>query len=365
MRVREYDVVFLGGGLSALLLLNEMRNTLRGRVAVVDPDPLPERPLVHWSYWSRGRTLYDEFAIGAWRRARVGNKPPEPIAPYTLRLVHSTDVLAHLGARLKSVPVEWLHTWARSVMRRADGTYEILTDGRIVRANWVFDSACDVAPTFPSRSLPQAVQSGTGIRVTADRPVFDPSTVTLFDPLDEESFAYVLPLGPITALVESASFGPVALDRGPEPLVRYLQERYPGASFRPDHVEFGSIPLGFAPAVTAGPRHVLIGTKRGLVRPSAGYGVVRIARETEHLVRLWREDRPPAAGWRSAWRWRLLDMGFLQLAAHDPRRSLALLGNVMHVVPLVQSLGFIDEELSPRELASVFRAALPAVLRKL
>jgi hypothetical protein len=34
----------------------------------------------------------------------------------------------------------------------------------------------------------------------------------------------------------------------------------------------------------------------------------------------------------------------------------------MHAVPLVQSLRFIDEELSSRQLAAVFRAALPAVL---
>jgi len=54
----------------------------------------------------------------------------------------------------------------------------------------------------------------------------------------------------------------------------------------------------------------------------------------------------------------------LQLAANDPTRVLALLRNVMHAVPLVQSLRFIDEELPPRQLAAVFGAVLPAVLGK-
>jgi hypothetical protein len=63
-------------------------------------------------------------------------------------------------------------------------------------------------------------------------------------------------------------------------------------------------------------------------------------------------------------RWQLLDKGFLQLAAQDPGRPLALLYRVMHAVPLTQSLRFIDEELSPRELASIFRSAAPVVLRK-
>jgi lycopene beta-cyclase len=365
MPVREYDMVFVGGGLSALLLLNGLRTALPRRVAVIDPDPLPERQLVHWSYWSRERTPYDRFAIGAWRRARVGDKPPEPIAPYTLRLVRSADVLAHLAERLQSCPIEWIHTEARSVVRRGDEPYEIATDAGTVRARWVFDSACDISPTFPSPRLPRAVQSGTGIRAVADRPVFDPATVTMFDPLDERSFAYVLPLGPAEALVESASFGPAALETGPKPLLRYLRERYPGVDFRADHAESGSIPLGFAPARTTGPRHVLIGTKRGLIKPSAGYGVVRIARETEHLARFWREDRPPPAGWRSARRWRLLDMGFLQLAASDPRLPMALLQRVMHAVPVTQSLRFIDEEMPLRRFASIFGLALPTVLREI
>jgi hypothetical protein len=36
----------------------------------------------------------------------------------------------------------------------------------------------------------------------------------------------------------------------------------------------------------------------------------------------------------------------------------------MHAVPLVQSLRFIDEELPPRQLATVFGSAFPAVLGK-
>ena len=96
MSAREYDVVFVGGGLSALLLLKELRDALPERVAVIDPSPPQEEPPVHWSYWSRGQTFYDRFAIGAWWQARVADMPPESIAPFTMRLVRSTDVFAHM-----------------------------------------------------------------------------------------------------------------------------------------------------------------------------------------------------------------------------------------------------------------------------
>ncbi|QIN78454.1 hypothetical protein GBA65_07865 [Rubrobacter marinus] len=359
---RDYDVVFVGGGLSALLLLKALRGTLPGRVAVVDPSPPLEQPPVHWSYWSLGATPFDHFAVGAWRRARVADAPPEPIAPHTMRLVRSTDVFADLCAALEGV--EWLRTTARSISRRGN-LYEVATDDGALRTSRVFDSAPEVAPEFPTPGRPRALLSGTGLRVTADRPVFDSETATLFDPLDERSFAYVLPLGPAEALVESASFGPTGQGADRAPLLRYLETRHPGARFAVDHEEYGEIPLGFAPARTAGPGHVLLGAKRGLVKPSAGYGIVRIAEETEHLARLWRRRRPLPTTWRTGPHWRLLDEGFLRLATADPGRPLALLREVMRAIPLSQSLSFIDEELSLRQLPPLMRSAYPVVFGKL
>ncbi|HKH83723.1 MAG TPA: lycopene cyclase family protein, partial [Gemmatimonadales bacterium] len=172
MAVRDYEAVFVGGGLAAMLLLRELGSALSPRVAVIDPYPPSERPAVHWSYWSHVPTLYDRFAVGSWRKARVAQMPAEFIAPYTLRLVRSTDVFDHLAEELRTVPIEWLRASARSIERREGETYEVVTNTGAVRADWVFDSVIDIEPVFPSPSLPRAVLSGTGVRVTADRPVF-------------------------------------------------------------------------------------------------------------------------------------------------------------------------------------------------
>jgi hypothetical protein len=102
----EYGAVFVGGGLAATLLLHGMRAAFPERVLVVDPEPPSEGPPVHWSYWSRDPTPYDRLSIGAWRRARVMDFPPEPISPFTLRLVRSTDVLASLEEALEGLPIE-------------------------------------------------------------------------------------------------------------------------------------------------------------------------------------------------------------------------------------------------------------------
>jgi len=156
-----------------MLLLRELGSALSSRVAVLDPCPPSERPTVHWSYWSHVPTLYDRFALGSWQKARVAETPAESVAPYTLRLVRSTDVFAHIAEELRTASIEWLRASAHSVGRRKDGTYEVVTDAGALRAGWVFDSATDVEPVFPSPHWPRAMVSGTGVRVTADRPVFD------------------------------------------------------------------------------------------------------------------------------------------------------------------------------------------------
>jgi hypothetical protein len=67
---------------------------------------------------------------------------------------------------------------------------------------------------------------------------------------------------------------------------------------------------------------------------------------------------------RLSFPWGLLDAGFVRLAAQDPGLPLALLGRVMRDVPLAQSLGFIDERISPGQLGPLLRSAAPVVLRK-
>ncbi len=109
------------------------------------------------------------------------------------------------------------------------GSDKVATDDGALRVRWVFDSAWDVEPSFPIPDRPRGVINGLGIRVTASRPVFDAAAVTLFDPIDERFFAYLLPLSQTKALVESTLFDSVARDVGQRPLLRYLEARYPGA----------------------------------------------------------------------------------------------------------------------------------------
>ncbi len=364
MAVATHDLVFVGGGLAALLFLRNVRERCPARVAIIDPTPPAERSTVHWSYWSTTSTPYDRFALHAWRQARVGDGPPQDIAPYAMSVVRSVDVLCSLVEDISDLPIDWVSATARSITRTRDGQYAVDTTAGTLRAPWVFDSAAKVPPVFPSPRRPRSAVSGTGIRVLTDQATFDASTATLFDPIDGQTFAYLLPLSPTEALLESASFGSTSHPDDSTVLLDYLAKRHPDVPFTVTHVENGVVPLGFAPARTAGPRHILLGSKRGLVKPSAGYGVVRIARESENLSRRWLDGGRVPPTRRAPLPWRLVDERFLRLAARDPSGPLSLLGRTMRSVPLVQALRLIDEDLPVRQLVPLLRSAAPAAARR-
>jgi lycopene beta-cyclase len=357
----DFDTVFVGGGLAATRLLLTMPEGF-GRVAIIDPDSPSDGGGVHWSYWASGPTPYDPFTIGEWSWAAAGTSAPQPLHPRTLRLVRSIDVLGSWSRAVDQQGVERIRARARRVERLASGSYLVHTDAGDVAGRWVFDSACDIEPVFPASDRPGGVVSGVGLRVIADHPVFNTSVAVLFDPLNERSFAYVLPLTSTEALAESASMGRSAVGDDPEPVLDYLRRKFPGTRFSVESREHGVIPLGFAPRRTVGPRHVLLGTKRGLVKPSAGYGIRTIVEDTDRLVRKWQASGRPAPTRRAALPWRLFDASFLRLIEQDPGLAIPLLNRVTSAVPLSDMLGLLSEDVSLVRLWPALRAAAPLMV---
>jgi len=355
MESRRFDLVFVGGGLSALMLLHTLGDDAPPRVAVIDDGS--HKGTVHWSYWSDKPSYYDRFALGEWQSAHIGNQPPQSIAPLTLRVVRSADVLDTLRESLPHVT--FVHGRATAIAHD-NGTYTVSTAQGTYIADWVLDSATRLPPVFPD-GQPRAILSGTGIMISTDRPVFNPDLATLFDPLPSGGFAYLLPLSRTEALVESAYFLARPQPADYQELIIYLEQRFGGIGITVKHQEHGVIPLGFAPAETSGPRHILLGTKRGLVKPSAGYGILAIERESHTLANLWRRGKPLPAVRHYRQPWQLMDRTFLQLVTGDPATAQALMRTSMEQLSLAEALRFLDGHISPLSLARLMKATFPIV----
>lgn len=163
-------------------------------------------------------------------------------------------------------------------------------------------------------------------------------------------------------LVESAHFLSSDTVKPDEPqLLAYLRNRYSGARITVTHREHGVIPLGFAPSVSLGQRHILLGTKRGLVKPSAGYGILSIESSASQLAKLWSSHLPlpPTRQYRQPWRF--MDSTFLRMLNDNPAAAQSLMQASMDRLSLRDSLHMLDEELPLPKLSAFMMSCLPSV----
>lgn len=359
MRPKKYDAIFLGGGLSSLMLIKAMGEHAPGRIAIIDSRDICNPRKVHWSYWTMAdkHSYYDSFAIASWDAAKLGDSPGQSLKPYTLRVVRSTDVLQNLRSQL---PAYDLITGTALAIEATSQGYRVHLNDLAITADWLFDSAPDVSPQFPAGST-GSVLSGTGLLVHSQHPVFNTKHATLFDPLTDGGFAYVLPLSPSSALVESAHFSKVAIARDDAALLQYLKMRYGNVDFTIAHHEYGVIPLGIASQPSLGPRHIFLGAKRGLVKASAGYGILAIEQSSRQLADLWRRQQPLPSNRTYHQPWEYMDKVFLEMLHKDPASAQSLMELSMRHLSLSDSLRLLDENLPIVKLSRLMTACLPTV----
>lgn len=343
------------------MLLRELKlRGLRAEIGIVDASFGEGIRRVHWSYWSKSRSYYDTFSLGQWQRATSDGRPAQPLDPYTLRVVRSDTVLQAIQTEIDGY-AETINAKVRKVSRQS-GTYTLHTDAGTYITTTLFDSIPTLPPVFPAAG-PRGWVSGTGLIVESDHAVFKSQVATLFEPLPDGGLAYVLPFDRRRALVESAYFATNIRPDNASELLHYLKTTYGSHQYVVRHHEHGAIPLGFAPGSSLGAGHILLGAKRGLIKPSAGYGVRAIEHESKQIAEYLILDKEVPASRRYSHPWQFMDRTFLRLLTDNPAAARQLMSHTMQKLTLSESLRLLDEDLPPARLASFMVSCLPMVAR--
>jgi len=332
------DHLFVGAGPAALCLgLALARERPGDTMAFVDPfDPDDDERT--FAYWSNGPTPFDPHAFASWDRLAVqgtGGQRVLPLGAWRYRAFTmgafrraARDTLVAAGAR-------WI-----------TGTVEKLVDAEQVvahdlRARWAYDSRPWTPPD------PHAlVQRFAGWWLHTEEPAFDPAVPTLMDfrpspDLPEAiAFSYVLPTSPHDALLMAVTMAEGAAE--PEPLHAHTQ-RLGIHSYRVRAHEAGSLPMSAAPWPREASPHVLrIGAAGGLLKPSTGYGITRMADDADRIVASLRAWGHPFALPRPKARERLADRIFLRGIARFPDEAPGWFDTLFRDVPVDRLLRFLD-----------------------
>ena len=312
-----------------------------------------------WCFWDVEQTPFSGRAVRRWSSWAVRAEGREIVHtsgryPY-LCLTGADfyeDALEKISAH-DNVTVR-LGEDVRSAKELDDGVLVVTSAGSYLAEN-VFD-ARGLPPD--STVFQEARRGGTwisqqflGLRLRANRPVFDPDTCTLMDFSVDQGrglrFAYVLPFDGREALVENVYL----TETGAPPeahrheLADYLRGRYGllEGDYEVHGEEWGEIPMTahrFPRRI--GARTHVIGTLGGETRPSTGYTFLRVQRYCRAL----------AAGLTGAggapetvhpWRYGPLDRVFLRLLRERPESCPGIYARMFAGTPPDPLVRFLTE----------------------
>lgn len=354
-----YDVVVLGAGCAGLSLCHHLLELgYPGRILLLDRKHafVDDRT---WSFWDVEPTPFSHLATARWHTwtvAGCGTAHSRTSSAHPYLSLRSAslydDCLRRFGAdpRVEIVLGETVQCWEEH-----DGRVRVETDRATHYADRVID-ARGLPPGSPEldRLRENSVwvpQHFRGLRIRADRPVFDPATCTLMDfSVSQDQgvhFLYLLPDSAEVCLVENVYFSFAEVDAATheEQIRAYLWDTHGlGADeYRVEYEENGYIPMSdhqFSRARGAGA--VMVGTLAGATRPSTGYAFLRIQRECRALAAELVLGAP-AAPRPGEERRRLLDAVFLRFMVGNPGELPAMYLRMFERVPAECLIRFLTE----------------------
>jgi lycopene beta-cyclase len=347
------DVAVVGGGCAGLAVAVRLAESASDHSVLVLEGRAGDDPR-SWCSWDDGSDPLHEARSASWDRwevrtnrgTSVGSDPDHPYV-----LVRAADRRAAAERRLaasgRSGGVRVVDGVPVTSVTEAAAHRVVATAAGPVRAAAVLDARGPRCPEHVPAGRVLLHQRFVGQWIVTDRPVFDPSTVTLMDFRGRSDaarvhFVYVLPVSPDRALVESTVFTADPADPLDHRAVvaAYVEGRWGlrTEEWRVVDEESGCIPMTDVPQsdpAAARSSWRPSATVRGTTRPSSGYGFARTNRHSATVAaRLAAGETVPAFVDRR--RTRFLDAVFLRFLRDRPeqaaeafRRLLALPGPVV------------------------------------
>jgi lycopene beta-cyclase len=293
MLVNSYDYIILGSGVSGLCLADALtRQFASCSVLLIDPDCDPDYNI---SFWWEGEPPFPDIMTQKWHKIKTKRGTQERICPltrYHLYAFWRSKFDACLHERLQKTGRVNFFEASVSQFSEHDDYVEVITPQQHFRGAWVFDSRTqqrNVAGNSDSKSL---TMSGLAWEVSTENAVFDSSTATLFDFMQETDrfdFFYVLPYSPQTALVNYAVLTPFSEAISPEIctgiLDRYLTQQQMTGEYEIKKSCYGRIPLSSRAVKRQTKGRVMnIGARGGMIKSSTSYAFTRILEDTQKIV---------------------------------------------------------------------------------
>lgn len=356
---QSYDYIIAGAGAAGLSLAWRMLQSplKHKKVLIIDADLAPVNDKT-WCFWHAGHPPFADILRKKWNQIEIGlpeERLTQRLSEYPYYALRSVDLQKKVLAAIGQNPNYRLLEKAVSHFETNPDEQQatVHTGDEIFRASYIFQSCLNPFEKKAAGIRYPLLQHFLGWEITANRPVFDPSTCTLMD-FDETftdgvGFMYLLPWSRSSGLVEYTIFSDQPEDEQvyAEKIGLYLHNRFQLKSidYQLDRREYGVIPMQDRPFTSRlMPRVLNIGMQGGLTKPSTGYTFMRIQQQTQSLVEQLEAGEQPVLSNPSDFRFKAYDLWLLHILYHCPRKGLEVLCHLFRNNPVDNVFRFLNED---------------------
>jgi lycopene beta-cyclase len=346
---KRLDLAIIGGGCAGLSLARELAQRQTPQSVIIFEPRTHYQDDRSWCFWAPRQHALSHLVSHTWtgwlfgRYAQPNEKRGSASHPY--QYIRSSDFYQDCWTTIEQCPAieSRLGTTVLKLERHLDG-WRIETDRDCLFAKHVIDTR----PPSPQQLAQTTLyQCFLGVEIElSDEITIDHSTIELMTDMrvvnDDYCFTYLLPFSKNRILIEHTIFSahPVTAENLQHPLNLLLEKRglNTASIIRTEHA---ILPMGLPVDKTELPR---AGIGGGALRPSSGYGFMRIQRWAKECATQFSEQSILSPHTDSGFFLTHMDQLFLKVLRRQPQLTPTLFQQLLGQSDTERFIRFMNDE---------------------
>jgi lycopene beta-cyclase len=290
----DYDYIIAGAGCAGLSLLMRMIDKEKfsnKSILLIDKSPKTQNDRT-WCFWEKEKNFFEEIVFKKWNKLWIHTNEYsslKDISPYNYKMIRGIDFYHYCFSQIneqKNITV--LHQPVEQIFND-DSTPCILTNGKKITANYIFNSILFEKPVITNKEF-YLLQHFAGWIIETEKEIFDPGEATLMDftitQKNGNAFTYILPFSPTKAMIEYTLITETLLEKHQyrQVLSEYIEKKFGKIQYKISEEEFGVIPMTNHVFSKRDNNIIHIGTAGGQTKASSGYTFQFIQKQSETII---------------------------------------------------------------------------------
>ncbi len=293
--MKQYDYIFAGAGLSALMTVYKMIASGKfqnKRILLLDENAKQTNDRT-WCFWSENKSVWEPSISKKWDSALFANADFQKnleLYPYRYNKIQGLDFYNQVWKLIsKQENIDFVQEKVLEI-EESESIVLVKTESHSFSCSQLFNSIYNPSLVNLQSKYPLLQQHFVGWFIKTEAPVFNPEQATFMDfsvaQKGNTRFMYVLPESETEALLEYTLFSKELLSKEEyETEIENYIQRLGIRQYQIVEKEYGNIPMTCYPFWKHNTKNVInIGTAGGWTKASTGYTFKNADKKSTELV---------------------------------------------------------------------------------